>query len=1017
MANKLLKPKRGRVENLPKLAVEDGSLIFAYDTKSPTSTVLVDVGETRYELSAATAKKADNSNALGGSSLQNIVDKIDNATGDGTAFIGLDTTTNNKVKLTRANGTAVEKTVNNVSNASTADYAKISNKIGTGTVGSSTKPVYINDGTPTAISSIPSTFVTAQQINGVNLDTLRTPGMYWAGGGNTNTNKPTGIDAFGLEVLQSAAGWYTQICYASDDQEKQFVRYYNSGTSSWSDWVEQNRLNTKTQSGYAPAPNAANKVYRTDASGNPGWGTLNDSSIGKLASTVTLGDGNNAMIDQNGATYRQRINIFDNATANDAVFSFQQSTDAGKTYKDLFAINDNGTVVASIFQGALKGTADYSKNSGALGGSSLQNIVDKINNSTGNGTAFTGLDTTTNNKVKLTRANGGTVEKTINNVSNASTADYAKSASNAGTAIYLGRNPIARPTNLNIGITGAGGIRTFIANGNITNKAPFDAHIIHLDWDNTGGWDAQIAVEAAKDGHMAVRGMGGSVWGSWNTVLDSANYTSYAAKKNAYNSASVSNATITLGRSDGSTGTTLTVNNVAHASTADLATNSNALGGSSLKNITDAINNSTASASSKFLPLSGGTMTGTITAATGDQKGIKIGNQWITSASDTNGEVVLQGGHLRFGTTAWDYNQWAGLKYNHSNKGIYLGLADGTQFAANSPQSGGSIYTPGIDNIYVGASTSQKVLTTFNYTSTTDGRYVKKSGDIMTGALNLQSAFKGITTQTLSGNTIKTGNNNVTITLPTSNNDTSNAVYMYANQNGPDIGIIYISPDTAFIANSGDAGYVFRVIDKDVNTNTNSNDGMLLGVRQSRGGLDVRSSIFPTNNLTYSLGSSDLNWNNAYASTFHGYLNGVAKDSQALAGSTLAQIIEAAGGVITITKNLKPTVDWLDTGIAGTALSTGTYIVQVSGLSSGNTPGIYSEIWSGVFSWYSGGTNSTNSDEILLHNAGHADNSNELYLRTIRQGATSGGVMKLQMAVKQASTSTVDVTFKFRKMI
>lgn len=443
----------------------------------------------------------------------------------------------------------------------------------------------------------------------------------------------------------------------------------------------------------------------------------------------------------------------------------------------------------------------------------------------------------------------------------------------------------------------------------------------------------------------------------------------------------------------------------------DLATNSNALGGSSLSQVL------ASAGSGKFLPLAGGTMTGTITAAIGNQKGIKIGNQWITSASDTNGEVVLQGGHLRFGTTAWDYNQWAGLKYNHSNKGIYLGLADGTQFIANQPQSGGSIYTPGIDNIYVGASTSQKVLTTFNYTSTTDGRYVKKSGDIMTGALNLQSAFKGITTQTLSGNTIKTGNNNVTITLPTSNNDTSNAVYMYANQNGPDIGIIYISPDTAFIANSGDAGYVFRVIDKDVNTNTNSNDGMLLGVRQSRGGLDVRSSIFPTDNSVYSLGSSSLKWNDAYASTFHGYLNGVAKDSQALAGSTLAQIIEAAGGVITITKNLKPTVDWLDTGIAGTALSTGTYIVQVSGLSSGNTPGIYSEIWSGVFSWYSGGTNSTNSDEILLHNAGHADNSNELYLRTIRQGATSGGVMKLQMAVKQASTSTVDVTFKFRKMI
>ena len=189
------------------------------------------------------------------------------------------------------------------------------------------------------------------------------------------------------------------------------------------------------------------------------------------------------------------------------------------------------------------------------------------------------MDTATNNKIKLTRANGGMVEKTINNVSNASTANYAKSANNASTAFYLGRNPTARPADLNIGITGAGGIRTFIAEGNVTNKAPFDAHIIHLDWDNTGGWDAQIAIEAAKNGHMAIRGMGNAAWGNWNTVLDSANYTSYAANKNAYNSASISNATITLGRSDGSTGTTLTVNNVANASTAEYAKDAGKLGG------------------------------------------------------------------------------------------------------------------------------------------------------------------------------------------------------------------------------------------------------------------------------------------------------------------------------------------------------------------------------------------------------------------------------------------------------
>lgn len=677
MANKLLKPKRGRVENLPKLAVEDGSLIFAYDTKSPTSTVLVDVGETRYELSAATAKKADDSNALGGSSLQNIVDKINNATGDGTAFTGLDTTTNNKVKLTRANGTTVEKTINNVSNASTADYAKVSNKIGTGTVGSSTKPVYINAGTPTAISSIPSTFVAAQQINGVNLDTLRTPGMYWAGGGNTNTNKPIGIDAFGLEVLQSAGGWYTQICYASNNQEKQFVRYYDAGTKVWKDWVEQNRLNTKTQSGYAPAPNAANKVYRTDASGNPGWGTLNDSSIGKLASTVTLGDGNGAMIDQNGATYRQRINIFDNAITNDAVFSFQQSTDAGKTYKDLFAINNDGTAVAGTFQGALKGTADYSKNSGALGGSSLKNIVDKINNSTGDGTAFTDLDTTTNDKVKLTRANGSTVEKTINNVSNASTANYAKIAA-AGTANYLYRNPASRSTSANLVVTGLGGLRTFKATSSMTEGKPpvGDAHIIHLDWDNAGGYDAQIAVQN-NSGQMAVRGMSNKIWHDWRTVLDSANYTDYAAKKNAYNSASISNATITLGRSDGSTGTTLIVNNVAHATNADLAKNSNALGGSSLKNITDKIDSSIAANDAMhYMGTLGVTAQNpTITAL---PTTARIGDAYKVITAGTYSSIAAEVGDLFIYSGTWT------LIPSGDDGNVYVGDSKSSKFAAKS---------------------------------------------------------------------------------------------------------------------------------------------------------------------------------------------------------------------------------------------------------------------------------------------------------------------------------------------
>ena len=127
------------------------------------------------------------------------------------------------------------------------------------------------------------------------------------------------------------------------------------------------------------------------------------------------------------------------------------------------------------------------------------------------------------------------------------------------------------------------------------------------------------------------------------------------------------------------------------------------------------------------------------------------------------------------------------------------------------------------------------------------------------------------------------------------------------------------------------------------------------------------------------------------------------------------QKLDALGGITTITKSLTLTTAWQNTGISGGNLSTGTYVVQVSGLTSDDGISTYSEIWSGVMSWYAGTTNSTNAEEILLHNAGHADNSGEIYLRTIR---TSGGnYLKLQIASNIAATKADNVVFKFRKLI
>lgn len=78
---------------------------------------------------------------------------------------------------------------------------------------------------------------------------------------------------------------------------------------------------------------------------------------------------------------------------------------------------------------------------------------------------------------------------------------------------------------------------------------------------------------------------------------------------------------------------------------------------------------------------------------------LKIGNK-LTPISAIDAQVIFNtGAAIRFGETAWDWNQWAGLKYTHSNKTIYLGIADGSVFNANSAQSNGTLRLAGITTI------------------------------------------------------------------------------------------------------------------------------------------------------------------------------------------------------------------------------------------------------------------------------------------------------------------------------
>ena len=77
---------------------------------------------------------------------------------------------------------------------------------------------------------------------------------------------------------------------------------------------------------------------------------------------------------------------------------------------------------------------------------------------------------------------------------------------------------------------------------------------------------------------------------------------------------------------------------------------------------------------------------------------------------------------------------------------------------------------------------------------------------------------------------------------------------------------------------------------------------------------------------------------------------------------------------------------------------------------------IWSNYWSGIMSWYIGGTNDNEADEIILHRAGHAYH-HTIYLRTIMTTSSDGRHLRLQIAADTNLSTAVTYTFKFKRVI
>lgn len=148
-----------------------------------------------------------------------------------------------------------------------------------------------------------------------------------------------------------------------------------------------------------------------------------------------------------------------------------------------------------------------------------------------------------------------------------------------------------------------------------------------------------------------------------------------------------------------------------------------------------------------------------------------------------------------------------------------------------------------------------------------------------------------------------------------------------------------------------------------------------------------------------------INSTSAPTETF--YVNGAAKINGALTATSL--------NLTTIEKTMALSTQntWYDTGIVGSNLATGTYIIQISRTDTNKT-----EYWSGIMSWCSTADSSPNAtegyDEIVLHNAGEYPGSvSHIMARTVR--TTSG--TKLQLCVSGTTMGSLKITFKCAKII
>lgn len=404
------------------------------------------------------------------------------------------------------------------------------------------------------------------------------------------------------------------------------------------------------------------------------WGNSFNGSA-SINGCIDFGNTTGESLKWTSGSWWQRIYITDDSDANTAVFSFQQRPGTGD-YVNLLTIRDNGTLdlhkTGSI--------VNLKKQGGIYWDSYIESTTDSSN------AASITLQTGT----KVGNTTLGTV-LTISQQNDPN--DTIQFVTNESSTLYHNSNAIITSGNYTsyISGTGRGGdIDKGVSAYNALGLAGTDTDAIINRWEEVKDFLKNIAQGSDLASTLAKF-----------VTLDTAQQISGAKTfTQAINGDILGNAT-TADRFKNSKTISLTGNVIGSATwdaSGNLSISTTVSGGSATDNTKVA--------------KAGDKMTGQLTLATASDssnlKGVKIGD---TTLSSFNGQAIFFDSILRFTDGhAWDWNKWAGLKYDSTNKYIYLGIADGTVFNANQAQSGGKLLLPGISEIRLGSATNANLV-------------------------------------------------------------------------------------------------------------------------------------------------------------------------------------------------------------------------------------------------------------------------------------------------------------------